>query len=181
VDWSRTRAYALGLAGIFLNRSGREKSGIVTGKEAAGLAAEISQKLGGLKDPASDEAAVNQVFPASEVMRGPYLTEAPDLIVGYKPGYRVSWTSVTGNMNEDLFTDNTRAWSGDHCMDPRTVPGIFFCNRPVENETISILDIAPTLLDLFSVKAPSYMDGVRLSIKVNGKGGDHGHGKSETG
>ena len=63
---------------------------------------------------------------------GPYLENAPDLIIGYNAGYRVSWDGATGVVAGPVFEDNTKAWSGDHCVDPRLVPGVFFCNRPIE-------------------------------------------------
>jgi predicted AlkP superfamily phosphohydrolase/phosphomutase len=52
VDWSKTRAYALGLSGIYLNLKGREAQGIVEPvEEAAQLRRELCGKLTGLKDP----------------------------------------------------------------------------------------------------------------------------------
>jgi predicted AlkP superfamily phosphohydrolase/phosphomutase len=167
VDWSKTRAYALGLAGIYLNRKGREGRGIVTAEQVPVLKKELAVKLRGLKDPVRKETAIADIFDSSKVMHGPYLPAAPDLIVGYNPGFRASWSSVTGTVMEDIFTDNTRAWSGDHCIDPRAVPGVFFCNKKVADEQLSIMDIAPTVLDLFGVDRPSYMDGQVLSVRVD--------------
>ena len=47
VDWSRTKAFALGLTGLFINRKGREKCGIVEeGLEYQKLVQEIADKLG---------------------------------------------------------------------------------------------------------------------------------------
>jgi predicted AlkP superfamily phosphohydrolase/phosphomutase len=166
VDWSRTKAYALGLAGIYLNRKGREGQGIVAADQVPGLVKEIIDKLSGLRDPVRNEVAITEIFESAQVMKGPYLSAAPDLIVGYAPAYRASWYSVTGTVKEELFTDNTRAWSGDHCIDPRTVPGVFFCNKPVSNEKLSIMDIAPTMLDLFGLAVPAYMDGQVLSMQL---------------
>jgi predicted AlkP superfamily phosphohydrolase/phosphomutase len=166
VDWSRTRAYALGLAGIYINRKGREGQGIVTAGETQALDGDIQSQLRGLMDPVRNEVAIKEVFESAKVMKGPYLPSAPDLIVGYAPGYRASWHSVTGTVLEELFTDNTKAWSGDHCIDPRAVPGVFFCSKPVSNEKLSIMDIAPTVLDLFGIQVPSYMDGQVLSVQL---------------
>ena len=61
---------------------------------------------------------------------GPYVENAPDLLIGYNAGYRASWDGATGIVPGPVFDDNTKAWSGDHCIDPRLVPGVFFCNRP---------------------------------------------------
>ncbi len=169
LDWSRTKAYALGLAGIFLNKKGREGKGIVASDQVSALKREITAKLQKLHDPVRNEMAINAVYDSASVMHGPYLANAPDLIVGYKPGYRASWASVTGTVMEDVFTDNTKAWSGDHCMDPKTVPGIFFCNKKVADNELSIMDIAPTVLDLFGVAVPPHVDGKVLKMDVEKK------------
>lgn len=163
VDWSRTRAYAVGLAGMYLNVRGRESEGIVApGKEAEALKAEIIAKLSGLRDEERGEVGIREVFDHAKVNPGPYLKNAQDLLIGYNHGYRVSWDCATGVVAEPVFTDNTKAWSGDHCVDPREVPGIFFCNRDVEAELPSIMDIAPSALTLFDVEPPRHMDGKSL-------------------
>ncbi|MFH1763520.1 MAG: alkaline phosphatase family protein [Gemmatimonadota bacterium] len=160
VDWSKTRAYALGLTGIFLNVRGREGEGIVDPeKEAAELRTEMAEKLRGLRDEEQDEVAIREAFDPAVLASGPYLERAPDLIVGYNRGYRASWDGATGVVAGPVFTDNTKAWSGDHCIDPRLVPGVLFCNRPVRGETPSLVDIAPSALWLFGLKPPAYMDG----------------------
>ena len=51
VDWERTRAYALGLGGIYLNLEGREGQGIVAAEDAEALKAELAGGLAGLTDP----------------------------------------------------------------------------------------------------------------------------------
>jgi predicted AlkP superfamily phosphohydrolase/phosphomutase len=162
VDWSATRAYALGLAGIFLNVSGREGRGVVPPEEAGTLAREICERLTGLADPATGEPAIREAVTREAVYRGPYRDEAPDVVVGYAVGYRVSWDSVIGKCGAEVLSDNTKAWSGDHCVHPSLVPGILFCNRPLATDAARIIDVAPTTLDIFGVPVPAYMDGVSL-------------------
>lgn len=167
VDWTKSRAYALGLGGIFLNIKGREAHGTVEpGKEAKALAEEIAQKLSGLVDPESGEVGIKEVYPAHKLYRGPYAEDAPDLIVGYSAGWRASWNGVRGIVDDVVFDDNTKAWSGDHCIDPNLVPGVLICNKKLareDGEPSSIADIAPTMLDLFGIPAPRYMDGRSLA------------------
>jgi predicted AlkP superfamily phosphohydrolase/phosphomutase len=162
VDWERTRAYAMGLAGIYLNRRGRESRGTVAPEQAADLCREIAAKLSGLRDPDTGEVAINRAFTAAEVYAGPYVGEAPDLIIGYNEGYRTSWDGAVGKVTGVIFEDNTRSWSGDHCMDPALVPGVLFCNRPLAVERPRMVDIAATALDLFGVEVPAYMEGKPL-------------------
>ncbi|MGH9339932.1 MAG: alkaline phosphatase family protein [Acidobacteriota bacterium] len=171
VDWSRTRAYAVGLGGIYLNLKDREAKGIVSpGAEAEALKAEIIGKLRELQDQERNTPAVAEVYDTREVYKGPYVAEAPDLIAGFKPGYRVSWTCATGAVTARVFEDNLKSWSGDHCMNPPDVPGIFFCNRRIDQASVSIMDVAPTVLDLFGVPVPSYCDGRPLAVEESIRG-----------
>lgn len=165
VDWSKTRAYAFGLGGIYLNIAGREPAGIVaSGNDAKALADEIAAKLAGLRDEAIDAEAIRQCHVAHRIYDGPYAEEAPDVIVGYAAGWRVSWEGARGVVAGEVFVDNDKAWSGDHCIDPELVPGVMLANRELRSlaATPNIADIAPTLLDLFGVRAPKYMDGHTL-------------------
>ncbi|MHC4394414.1 MAG: alkaline phosphatase family protein [Planctomycetota bacterium] len=165
VDWSQTRAFAIGLAGIFLNLKGRESQGIVNGgTEAAQLRDEIAEKLAGLTAPDREQKVIKQVYNALKIYHGPYKNEAPDLIVGYNKGYRASWETAIGQVTDKIFHDNTKAWSGDHCIDPSLVPGVLFCNRRINAEQPRLMDIAPTALDMFGVAVGKYMDGRPLAV-----------------
>lgn len=167
VDWTKTRAFALGLSGIFLNLKGREANGFIEkGEPAMTLAEEIADKLTGIVDPKMGRVAVEDVYAAHEIYTGPYKDQAPDLIVGYSEGWRASWDCVQGIANDVIFDDNTKAWSGDHCIDPRLVPGVLIANRDLKkrrNLRASITDLAPTLLEMFGVPPPKHMDGVTLA------------------
>jgi len=159
VDWSRTRAYALGLGGLFINLKGRESQGIVTPEELPNLVMELKDLLSGLVDPETGKVAIKNAYDANEVYSGPYVADGPDLVIGYSAGYRASWDGVTGQVSGDVFDDNTRSWSGDHCIDPSCVPAVLISNRKITADSPSIQDIAPSILSLFGVKPPPYMDG----------------------
>jgi predicted AlkP superfamily phosphohydrolase/phosphomutase len=165
VDWSRTKAFSIGLAGVYVNLRGKFDRGIVQpGDEADALCDEIAGKLAGLADPLSGDAAVKRVYRAAKVYRGPYKGRAPDLIVGYAHGYRASWDAAIGRTSREVFHDNTKAWSGDHCVDPSLVPGVLFCNRRIESEQPRLLDVGPTVLQVFGVPVPDYMDGQPIAL-----------------
>jgi predicted AlkP superfamily phosphohydrolase/phosphomutase len=166
IDWSETRAFALGLAGIFLNIKGRETGGIVEPEnEADSLRDEIAAKLRSLTDPSkTNQPVIKQVYNAQRVYRGPYKDEAPDLIIGFNKGYRASWETAIGQVTDRIFHENTKAWSGDHCIDRSLVPGVLFCNRPIESKKPRLMDVGPTILDMFGVDVPKYMDGKSLSV-----------------
>lgn len=167
VDWSRTKAYALGLTGMFLNIEGREGKGAVKpGEEAAKVKAEIMAALKGLPDTGTGETAVNEAFDTAKLYSGPYIQNAPDLIIGFNAGYRTSWDGATGVVSGPVFEDNTKAWSGDHCIDPRLVPGVLFASRKIDREDPALVDIAPTVLRLFGLDPPAHMDGKPLYEKA---------------
>ncbi len=158
VDWSRTRAYALGLSGLYLNLKGRESQGTVEpGEEARQLKRLLIAGLAGLRDGAAQP--IRTVYETASLYRGPYLDAAPDLIVGYAEGYRVSWDAAVGRIGSQVIEDNPKAWSGDHCVDPVLVPGVLFCNRPLAAPDPGIEDLAPTALELFGLEPPEWMEG----------------------
>lgn len=159
VDWSNTRAYALGLSGIYLNIKGREGKGIVEPGQASALRKEICDKLTGLKDPDTNEVAVLRAYDAFQHLSGPYVENAPDVLVGYNEGFRMDWEGTLGKVGAEVFITNTKSWSGDHCIDPEKVPGVLFSNLNFEKQDPWIGDLAPTILRIFDLKVPAYMDG----------------------
>ncbi len=166
VDWSRTRAYSFGLAGIYLNLKGREAQGIVEKADADALTAEIAAKITGLVDEERGAVAVRKGYPKRQIYAGPYVGAAPDVVVGYNIGYRSSWDTALGKVGGPVFEDNVKAWSGDHCVDPPLIPGVLFCNRDFGAENPGIEDMAPTALSLFGYRPPRQMDGVDIGVRV---------------
>jgi len=168
VDWEKTKAYALGLGGLYINQKGREAKGMVSaGQETKSLKEELIKKLTGLKDHEKKCVAINRIYDRDLIYAGPYRENSPDLIIGYSEGYRASWDSVTGKVNDIVFEDNLKAWSGDHCIDPQVVPGVLFCSQKINAKSPSIMDIAPTALALFGLQVPSHLDGQSLLDKEN--------------
>jgi predicted AlkP superfamily phosphohydrolase/phosphomutase len=107
----------------------------------------------------SGEPAITRVDLASETYSGPYTSDAPDLLIGYNRGYRSGWGTVLGAVPGVVFEDNLDAWSGDHCMDYRQVPGVLLSNRPIVLDSPALMDIAPTLLALYGIAQPAEMKG----------------------
>ena len=164
VDWSRTRAYAMGLGQIYFNLRGRESRGIVSpGAEASALAEELSARLLTMTDPDDGGRIVRAVYKRDEVYAGGYLHNASELQVGMEDGYRVSWQTTLGGSPQGIVYANMKKWSGDHGgYDFATTAGVLISNRPVANEAPSIMDIAPTVLKFFGVPIPGEIDGKPL-------------------
>ncbi len=160
VDWKKTRAFSLALAGIFINRKGRESHGIVNnGDELQNLKQELIKKLSGYIDEDVRKTAIREIVDTESLYSGPYTADAPDLLVGYNAGYRTSWECATGRVTELVFEDNTRCWSGDHAVDPKIVPGVLFVNKKINTRFPDIKSIAPTIIKLFGIPVPAYMKG----------------------
>jgi predicted AlkP superfamily phosphohydrolase/phosphomutase len=165
VDWSRTRAYAMGLGQIYFNLRGRETQGIVSpGPEYTALADELASRLrADLRDPDTDQPIVRAVYKRDDVYSGEFLGAAADLQVGFEEGYRVSWQTTLGGSPQGIVYPNMTKWSGDHGgFDYATTAGVLVSNRPLSTTTARIIDIAPTVLEFFGVPVPTTLDGKPL-------------------
>jgi predicted AlkP superfamily phosphohydrolase/phosphomutase len=161
VDWSRTRAYALGLGQIYFNLRGRESQGTVSaGAAYTALQDEIVRELSPLTDPETGERVFGGIYRRDELYHGQYLVNAPDLQAGFNDGYRVGWQDTLGGIRREVIENNTKRWSGDHCGAARDISaGVLFVNRRLAREDPHILDIAPTILKLLEVPLPEDLDG----------------------
>ncbi|MFB6344557.1 MAG: alkaline phosphatase family protein [bacterium] len=147
VDWSKTKAYCIGLAGIYLNIRGREKHGCVDVHEAQELKETLANDLKDYKDPQDGTPVVGDIKFSEQVYRGDQLDQSPDLLVGYNEGYRVSWESVLGGVMEDPVSDNMNPWSGDHALEPSNIPGTLMTTMSTNGSgDISISDLMPEVL-----------------------------------
>jgi predicted AlkP superfamily phosphohydrolase/phosphomutase len=159
IDWSRTAAYGLGINGLYLNLKGRERDGIIEpGDEQEALLDELTSGLEAVRD-FDGQPVIRKVYRADKVYSGNATALAPDLIVGYRRGYRASWATCLGDLTDDILLDNDSAWSADHCADALEVPGVLFSNRPLRGTNPSLVDLAPSILAEFDLPAPSTMIG----------------------
>lgn len=160
-NWKNTRAYALGLNGIFLNLKGREQLGVVKESERAALCEEIRKKLLNFVDP--DEPAIHPiryVMLREECYKGDQTVNAPDLIIGYAKDYRCSWQTGLGYLDGEMVVlDNTAAWSADHCVAHDLVPGIILSNRKIIADDPALIDVAPSVLARYGIDRPASMEG----------------------
>jgi len=161
VDWSKTRAYAVGLGQIYFNLKGRESQGVVSaGAEYKALQEEIASKLVGLKDPDTGEPVFRAIYKRDDISKGEFLNNAPDLQVGFNDGYRVGWQDTLGSIRRAVVENNNKKWSGDHCATATEISGgVFFSNRKTTTAEPSIMDLSPTILKLLEVPLPSDLDG----------------------
>jgi predicted AlkP superfamily phosphohydrolase/phosphomutase len=153
VDWSKSRAYGLGINGLYLNLAGREKNGVVAPGDRLALMREIHDKLLQVVDPATGGPAITKVYLRDEAFRDRGHEEVgPDLVIGYAKGTRCSGDSSIGGIADEVFEDNTDDWPGDHLMDHETVPGILATNRPLARPVANLRELAPAILAGFGVE-----------------------------
>ena len=161
IDWSKTKAFNMGLGRIWLNRESRFEHGIVSDAEAEGLMDDIRRRLLGFRHEGKE--VVRSVAKASEIYRGDRVQESADLIVGFHRGYRISWNACLGGMEEPVVFENMTRWSGDHCsVDPELVPGVMFTSRKLLEGTAHVVDVYPTLRALLGLAPAGGLDGRSL-------------------
>jgi predicted AlkP superfamily phosphohydrolase/phosphomutase len=161
VDWSRTKAYAMGLGQIYLNLQGREAHGIVApGDESRRVQDALVAQLLTMTDPRTGVRMVDAVYKADDIYSGAFVKNAAELQVGFAEGYRISQQSTLGGSPPGLVSPNMKKWSGDHgSYDYKTTPGTLISSRPVTRSDPGIMDIAPTVLKYFGLPIPSEIDG----------------------
>jgi predicted AlkP superfamily phosphohydrolase/phosphomutase len=167
VDWSRTRAYAMGLGNIYVNLKGREAQGIVApGAEYEALVAELKAKLPEYLDPENGEKPVAYVFTRDEAYGTYDPALIPDLFPSNSSGYRVGWQDALGMVAKSVTEPNLDVWSADHCsVYPPLVDGILYSNRKLSLAPQPYMaDIMPTVLELFGVAPTTNLDGRSLLL-----------------
>jgi predicted AlkP superfamily phosphohydrolase/phosphomutase len=152
VDWSRTQAYAFGLNGLYLNLQGREAQGTVApGPEADAVMKKLVEKLLNAKDPLNGKPMIGGITVTHDEFHGNMLDKAPDLLVGYMPGYRGSSQSAMGAVPGDVVVDNNDEWRADHCIWAKFVPGVLISNRASAASDPHIWDLTVSVLQVFGV------------------------------
>jgi predicted AlkP superfamily phosphohydrolase/phosphomutase len=160
VDWSRTKAYAMGLGQIYVNLKGREGRGIVSPADSNAVQDALAARLLTMSDPQTGARMVDAVYKRDDVYKGPFLDNASELQVGLADGYRVSWQSTLGGSPPGIVYPNMKKWSGDHgSYDYKQTSGVLISSRQLPGDTFDIMDIAPTVLKYFGVPIPSDIDG----------------------
>jgi predicted AlkP superfamily phosphohydrolase/phosphomutase len=160
VAWQGTKAYGLGMNGLYVNAAGREKHGTVKSADRRSLLQEIRDRLMEVRD--NDKPVIRRIDLVEDIYPGADPAIAPDMIVGYNDSFRASWETVLGEMPGDLLVDNLDRWSGEHLIAAELVPGMLLSNRPIVVDEPSISDVAPTILGVFGIPTPAEMTGRNL-------------------
>jgi len=132
VDWSQSKAYALGLNSLYINLAGREGQGAVQPHEYESTIHQLRTDLSHWTGP-DGRPVVHHAFQRDEVFSGSLTEYGPDLVIGYSAGYRGSAQTGLGKWEAQCLETNRDHWGADHCVDPQAVPGVLFANRGLAN------------------------------------------------
>ncbi|MBU0472114.1 MAG: alkaline phosphatase family protein, partial [Nanoarchaeota archaeon] len=160
VDWDNTKAYSLGFNSIYINLKGREEKGIIEDRNT--IVKEIIKKLENLTDKKTGKKVINKAYKSEDIYQGNHVKDAPDIIIGFNPGYRMSWQNAIGGFTKETINNNTKKWNGDHLIDPCLVPGVLFSNVKFNKTSANQPDIIPTIFDALNIHKPDYLDGKSL-------------------
>jgi len=151
VDWTKTRAYAIGLNSLYLNLAGREAKGIVQLEEVETLTKQLRDELLSLKHE-NGQPVFSNIYFRHEAFNGPNLKYGPDLVIGYSPGFRASADTGLGKWGAFTIESNDGHWEADHCIDVNAVPGVIFSNKSLEDFP------APTFRDIPAMVVGKYFE-----------------------
>ncbi len=165
-DFAKTKAYAMGINGLYINLHGRERDGIVPAETKQALMDEITDKLLKYKDPESGKLVIKEVYQADRIYNGPNVSIGPDLQIGYHRSFRGSWSAGLGSYDKTIMSNNKSAWNADHCIATDLVPGVMFSTRPLLHEEPTLLDVAPTILTEFELTIPKAMEGSNVFVRT---------------
>jgi predicted AlkP superfamily phosphohydrolase/phosphomutase len=166
IDWEQTQAYGFGMYGnIYVNLKGREPRGIVEpGRQYEDLCDQIIEGLSCLTDPDTGEKIVEKVYRREDLYDGPYVEDAPDLLIGWDD--YAYYTSVTlGKEKGEIFGPPMNIDCSEYKhVGTHRLNGTFMAmganiKKGLEISDAGICDVAPTILYMLGEPIPEDMDG----------------------
>lgn len=154
VDWSKTKAYGAA-AGIRINLKGREPFGIIEKNgEFKHLKEEIISRLYEVEHPDTKGKIMDIVLTKEEVYKGPYISEAPDILF---------MADGLAYLQLDRL-DSNRLFAPTNLKGCHRLNGIFIgkgtgFKKGAEVQGANIVDILPTLLYSMNLPIPDDLDG----------------------
>jgi predicted AlkP superfamily phosphohydrolase/phosphomutase len=141
IDWAQTRAYTSVVStgeGVSVNLAGRESHGIVGRADHERVRDEVARALLEFTDPDTGKRPIGSVLRKEEVLSGPYLDRAPDLLLQAAPLYSLS--------HARRLTEEADWLSGDHRPEGVYVmagPGV----TPGPGPEVSLADFANQIVE----------------------------------
>jgi predicted AlkP superfamily phosphohydrolase/phosphomutase len=171
IVWEHTRAFLIENANegyIRINLQGREPLGTVApGKEYDDLCTDIVHTVKHMTNPGTGKRAALTVYKTDDIFAGPCRSHMPDIIIHWDEEARVTTELLTEQYGLVRSAHPGCAlppyYSGNHR--PNAFALVVGPDIPCGEllEGAHILDLAPTLLTLFGISPPQYMDGKALT------------------
>jgi predicted AlkP superfamily phosphohydrolase/phosphomutase len=165
IDWSKTRAYSMGLGKIYVNTREASGPGVVEPKDRREVLEDLRRRLFALRH--EGKPVVRSAKVREEIYQGAHVADSADLIIGFERGFRVSWQCTLGSLDEPTIAPNRNLWSGDHCsVDPELVAGVLFSSRALDQSWADVADICPTIETELGVRPSPGEDGKPLRFRT---------------
>jgi len=159
IDMDRTVAYLSSFAGAKSYSHGgieiiREN---LNGTDYEELRSRLIDDLGGLQHPDTGSDLMEWVCRREDLYSGPHISQFPDLVFELSDGYGVYWgihTPLVGTAYEHNLA------SGGHKKD--AVFLVSGAERRPRKDQMTLMDVAPTILDLLGVEGDFGFDGASI-------------------
>jgi predicted AlkP superfamily phosphohydrolase/phosphomutase len=169
IDWARTRAYSYGYHGqVFLNVKGREPNGVVEpGADYDKLRGQLHDELLGMTDPEDHQPVVTRILTQEQAFHGPFARYGADLVIVMRDlAYITRHGFEFAGKHGSVFGRPASYETGGH----RENGMVFLYGKSFRSglalEQASILDLAPTILRIMRVPAPSQLDGKLMTAAL---------------
>lgn len=154
-DWTRTFAYALTPSsnGIFIKRALHPGDAGIPHEDYLAFRKRLAESLCSLTDPTTGEPVVRQVLTREEAFPGAKMEAAPDLTVILRDHGFISVVRADAPVKR-----RTRV-EGTHRPEGIFLAGGTGVRAGVSTSSLSILDVAPTLLYSLGLPVPADLEG----------------------
>ena len=159
-DWTRTQVFRLPSVGnsyLRVNLAGREPAGIVApGDQYNALLAHIETQFRALVDPSTGDSVVEDVYFPTYHFEGPKSNELPDVAIVWNSRRPIN--AVTSDALGTVSGRQAMERSGNHRPEGFALfRGPSFAAH-VRTDQGDARQIAPTILNVFGIKAPPHYD-----------------------
>jgi predicted AlkP superfamily phosphohydrolase/phosphomutase len=164
IDWERTSAFSRGKESqVFVSLAGRDPNGTVQpGEEYEAVCDAVEKAFLELRDPETGEPAVEKVYRSRELYSGPYLNQAPDLVIDWKDCAYMPTETDEGN--ENIFVERWREYMNWPTTGAHRKFGVLLAAGPgiragASIDRVGALDLLPTWLRYLDVPVPPELEG----------------------